>query len=174
MSTLIKAKLKALAGEGKDIELMFNPEDISFTRNVKWEAVQGSKGSVSLLPKINFSGVEPYKFTLKQLLFDTYESRESVMTKYVNVIKEGVETMGRRTDARPPVYLFMWGETYFYCVITSLTYKLTMFLANGTPVRAIVDIALQEVEQNNLPGTKKSASTGENRSTGTAPMRSLG
>jgi Contractile injection system tube protein len=172
MSTLVKAILKAVDGEGKDIELMFNPEEISFTRNVSWVPAKGSKGDSSLLPKINFSAVEPYKFTLKQLLFDTYESRESVMTKYVNVIKTGVEAMNKKTDSRPPVYLFTWGETYFYCVITSLTYKLTMFLANGIPVRAIVDISLQEVEKNNLPGNKKSESTGKSRSTGKSPMRS--
>jgi hypothetical protein len=171
MSTLVKAILEAVDGEGKNIELMFNPEEISFTRNVKWVPVDGSKGDSSLLPKINFSGVEPYKFTLKQLLFDTYESRQSVMTKYVNVIKAGVEAMNKKTDSRPPVYLFKWGETYFYCVITSLTYKLTMFLANGTPVRAIVDISLQEVEKNNLPGPRKSESTGTSRSTGKSPIR---
>jgi hypothetical protein len=158
---LVKAKLVAYNGESDNIELMFNPTDISFSRTVKWESQQGNRGE-SLLPKVNFSGVEPYKFTLKQLLFDTYETKESVM-KYVDIIKQGVETIKREDDKRPPVYIFTWGEEYFHCVITSLTYNLTMFLTNGTPVRAMVDIALQEVDKNNLPQGRKSQSTGNAR-----------
>ena len=150
----------------QDIELMFNPEELSFTRNVKWEPAKASEGS-TLLPKVNFSGVEPYKLILKQLLFDTYESRISVMEKIDN-IKKGVEMCEKSKEKRPPVYLLTWGDDeknkYFHCVITSLTYKLNMFLSDGTPVRALVDITLQEVEKSRLPGTKESKSKKSHRS----------
>ncbi|MBD2533418.1 hypothetical protein H6G97_29190 [Nostoc flagelliforme FACHB-838] len=159
---LQKAKLVAYKSGGtKDIELMFNPTEISFTRTVKWESEQGNR-STELIPKVNFSGVDPYKFTLKQLLFDTYETKESVM-KYINIIKKGVESIDNKPDTRPPVYIFTWGTEYFYCVITSLTYTLNMFLTDGTPVRAMVDISLQEVDKNNIPGGKESASKGKDR-----------
>ena len=62
-------------GKNKDIIIMFNPTEINFSRNVKWEATKASGGE-KLLPKINFSAVEPYKLTLKQLLFDTYETKD--------------------------------------------------------------------------------------------------
>ncbi|MFN8971126.1 MAG: hypothetical protein ACK5XR_20910, partial [Pseudanabaena sp.] len=39
-----------------------------------------------------------------------------------------------------------WGEQYMKCVVTSISYELTMFLADGTPVRAKVSIDLQEVD----------------------------
>ncbi|MFN6518720.1 MAG: hypothetical protein RMY29_030100 [Nostoc sp. CreGUA01] len=159
---LEKAKLVAYNNEAPDIELMFNPTDVSFSRTVKWESKQGNRGT-TLLPKVNFSGVDPYKFTLKQLLFDTYETKESVMTKYIDKIKKGVETIDRANDKRPPVYILTWKTEYFYCVITSLTYTLNMFLTDGTPVRAMVDIALQEVDKNNLPGGRESASRGGSR-----------
>lgn len=159
---LVKAKLVAFNGEAPDIELMFNPTDISFSRSVTWESNKGNRGT-TLLPKVNFSGVEPYKFTLKQLLFDTYETKESVMKKYIDKIKKGVETIDGSPDKRPPVYILTWGSEYFYCVITSLTYTLNMFLTDGTPVRALVDISLQEVDKNNMPGGKESASQGEAR-----------
>jgi hypothetical protein len=158
---LEKAKLKAYNGESDDIEFMFNPTEISFTRAVKWESKQGNRGS-ELLPKVNFSGVNPYKFTLKQLLFDTYETKKSVMEEHINKIKKGVETI-TGGDKRPPVYIFLWKDEYFHCVITSLTYTLNMFLTDGTPVRAMVDISLQEVDKNNIPKGKESASTGANR-----------
>ncbi|MEH2166170.1 MAG: hypothetical protein V7K41_05750 [Nostoc sp.] len=159
---LEKAKLVAHNGEAPNIEFMFNPTDISFSRTVKWESQQGNRGT-ELLPKVNFSGVEPYKFTLKQLLYDTYETKESVMTKYIDKIKKGVETIKGSPDKRPPVYKLTWGSEYFYCVITSLTYTLNMFLTDGTPVRALVDISLQEVDKNNLPKGKASASKGADR-----------
>lgn len=167
-SQLKKATLKARKGEGQDIEFMFNPEEISFTRSVTWESDKGNRGS-QLLPKVNFSGVEPFKFTLKQLLFDTYESKESVM-KYVNMIKKGVEKMDNaKADSRPPVYIFTWSDEYFHCVITSLTYKLNMFLTDGTPVRAIVDISLQEVDPAYSPLNKESKSKNKARTDSKPP-----
>ncbi|MBD2359083.1 hypothetical protein H6G41_31605 [Tolypothrix sp. FACHB-123] len=166
---LQKAKLIAYNGEAPNIEVMFNPTEISFARTVSWKSDPGNRGT-TLLPKVNFSGVEPFKFTLKQLLFDTYETKKSVMDEYINTIKKGVETIEGNPDKRPPVYIFTWGSEYFHCVITSLTYNLTMFLTDGTPVRAMVDIALQEVDKNNLPGNRQSASTGSDR----APDSRLG
>ncbi len=167
---LEKAKLKAYDSGSDDIEFMFNPMEISFTRAVRWESRQGNRGS-ELLPKVNFSGVDPYKFTLKQLLFDTYETKKSVMEEYINKIKKGVETIEGSRDKRPPVYIFMWKSEYFHCVITSLTYTLNMFLTDGTPVRAMVDISLQEVDKNNLPGGRESSSRGRSRTSSPQAQR---
>lgn len=158
---LSKAKLKAYNGEAPDIELMFNPSEISFSRTNNWEKHTGNRGS-TLLPKVNFAGVEPYSLELKQIIYDTYETKESVM-KYIDIIKKGVEACGGNSGTRPPVYQFTWKEEYFYCVMTNLTYTLTMFMSDGTPVRAVVDISLQEVDKNNLPGGVESASKGGDR-----------
>ena len=158
---LEKAMLIAYKDEAEPIKLMFNPTEINFARSVKWEPAKASGGK-GLLPKINFSSVEPYKLNLKQLLFDTYETKMSVM-KYIDIIKAGV-TPEKSKEKRPPVYIFTWGkEKYFHCVITSLSYTLTMFLTDGTPVRAMVDISLQEVEENNIPGGKPDTPKGKNR-----------
>jgi Contractile injection system tube protein len=166
--TLVKAQLLPHDKGVSKIEFMFNPTELSFSRSVSWSSSQGNRGS-TLLPKVNFSGVEPYKFTLKQLLFDTYETEKSVMKEYVNKIKEGVETINSSSGQRPPVYILTWGTEYFYCVITSLTYTLNMFLNDGTPVRAMVDISLQEVDKNNIPEGKKSASKGAARTAQPGP-----
>ncbi|MEG3926622.1 CIS tube protein [Microcoleus sp. D3_18a_C4] len=48
---------------------------------------------------------------------------------------------------RPPVFYFIWGDkNYMCCMVKQLDYKLTMFLPNGTPVRAMVNITLEEVD----------------------------
>ena len=46
-----------------------------------------------------------------------------------------------KADKRTPHYRFVWGERVHLrrCVIEKLTYKLTMFLPDGTPVRAMID-----------------------------------
>jgi hypothetical protein len=61
----------------------------------------------------------------------------------------GSEKVGSQTleTRRPPVFYFIWGEkNYMCCMIKQLDYKLTMFLPNGTPVRAMVNITLEEVD----------------------------
>lgn len=164
---IAKARLVAFSPENAElnIEFMYNPTEISFTRTLEWKSDTGNRGE-TLLPKVNFSGVSPYKFTLSGLLFDTYETKESVMDKYIQKIKKGVEAPPNTPDWRPPVYTFEWGDhKYYHCVVTSLTYKLTMFLADGKPVRAMVDIALQEVDPKNTSGSSKSESKGAARTT---------
>ncbi|PZD71823.1 hypothetical protein C1752_04559 [Acaryochloris thomasi RCC1774] len=152
---LTKAKLEvysALSGNPKEIEFMFNPSELEFTRQVAWHSDRGNRSS-TLLPKVNFSGVDPYTCTLQNLLFDTYETKKSVLAEHINNIKEGV-TAKSSAISRPPVYTLMWSEKYFHCVMTSLNYRLTLFLEDGTPVKAIVNIGLQEVDPSNVAGSK--------------------
>jgi hypothetical protein len=158
---LEKGKLIKVDGDGADIVFMFNPTEISFSRTSNWSSDPGNRGD-ELLPKVNFAGVEPYKFTISKLLFDTYETKESVITKYIENIKKGV-TAPTGQNNRPPVYVFTWRDEYFHCVMTSLTYTLTMFLSDGTPVRASVDITLQEVDKNNPPGGRQAPTTNGSR-----------
>ena len=138
------------SGQAKDIEFMFNPSELDFTRQVNWDYDVGNRGT-TLLPKVNFSGVEPYSFTLQNLLFDTYETKKSVLKEYIDNIKKGA-TARSSNRTRPPVYILTWQDSYFHCVMTSLNYRLTLFLPDGTPVKAIVNIGLQEVDPKILPG----------------------
>ena len=156
---LEKAKLLVHSdptGAAKDIEFMFNPSELNFTRRVNWEYNLGNRGT-TLLPKVNFSGVNPYEFTLQNLLFDTYEQKISVLTAHIDNIKRGV-TAQANAHTRPPVYILTWHDAYFHCVMTNLNYQLTMFLPDGTPVKAIVNISLEEVDPENLPGGRASTS----------------
>ena len=150
---LEKAKLLVHSdptGMAEDITFMFNPTELDFTRRVNWEYDTGNRGT-TLLPKVNFSGVNPYEFTLQNLLFDTYETKKSVLTEHIDNIKKGATAIAN-AHVRPPVYILTWHDAYFHCVITNLNYRLTMFLPDGTPVKAIVNISLQEVDPENLPG----------------------
>jgi Contractile injection system tube protein len=177
--TLEKAKLVPKSGEGKIIEFMFNPTQLSFSRSVTWSA-GGSKGGAHghkdsgvaddrhLLPKTNFSKIGPYSLTISNVIFDTYETRQSVRDLYIKKLEAAVNPIDRYSknpkDKRPPVYHFEWGnEKYIKCVVKTLKYVYEMFLPDGTPVRAKVTLTLQEVDQ--VTATNTDAQPG-NRSAG--------
>ncbi len=76
---LVKAALIPRDGEASSIiRFMFNPEELRFNRSVKIEDMQGARTERGL-PKVNFGFVEPYKLTLSNLIFDTYESGTTVL-----------------------------------------------------------------------------------------------
>jgi hypothetical protein len=150
---LEKAELKVYSdpgGNAKDIKLMFNPTELEFNRRILWDSDVGNRGT-TLLPKVNFSGVQPYEFALRNLLFDTYEKKKSVLKEHIENIMKGA-TSRSNAHTRPPVYIFTWKDKYFHCVMTNLNYRLTLFLEDGTPVKAIVNITLEEVDPENLSG----------------------
>ncbi|MEO1592365.1 MAG: hypothetical protein AAFU71_13905 [Cyanobacteria bacterium J06632_22] len=149
MTTLVKAKLLAQGG-GNNIEFMFNPTELSFSRSMQLNSCDGARTDDGL-PKVSFGSPEAYSLTLSGLIFDTYESGENVIEKHIDKFREAVEFLDGKE--RPPMYIFAWGtQQYIRCFVQSLTYKLTMFLPDGTPVRASVDVTLQEIGETSSSG----------------------
>jgi Contractile injection system tube protein len=134
---------------GDDLKFMFNPPNLSFTRKSDYNNSKGARNTQGH-SKASFSNPTPCKLTLSQIPFDTYEDGESVLKKYIDDFKKAVtfKDRGKDSNKRPPRYTFQWGEQVYFssCVITSLTYKLTMFLKDGTPVRAMLTLTIQEVD----------------------------
>jgi hypothetical protein len=142
--TPVKASL--ISKDGTDnIEFMYNPTLLSFSRTMGLQPSDAR--TIKGLPKVSFAGPEPYSLTINNILFDTYESGTSVMV-HVGKLRQSVVFAG--TLKRPPVYIFTWGtQQYLKCFVKSLSYKLTMFLPDGTPVRAVADLTLQEIDNVN-------------------------
>jgi hypothetical protein len=52
---------------------------------------------------------------------------------------------------RPPKVRFQWGASWsFDAVIASISQKFTLFLPDGTPVRATLDVAFQQIQDEKL------------------------
>lgn len=135
---LVKAKLKASQGDAPDIEFMFNPKELSFEASVSIASNPGVRSSSTGTPNSSVSGLQPATITISNILFDTYESGEDVVEAYIKPFKAAVKFVPDKE--RPPIYTFMWGQTYLEkCMIEKLSYKLTKFLENGRPVRAVID-----------------------------------
>jgi hypothetical protein len=162
---LEKAKLMPAEGGGESLDFMFNPTQLVFSRSAKWEPAKGSRNDGNLLPKVSFSGVDPYQLTISDVLFDTYETGKSV-SEYIRKFQAAVDPPSSQSGAgqgssggsgsnsgkskRPPVYIFRWGaeQTFsFRCVVKKLDFTYTMFLPDGTPVRAKMTLSLQEVDK---------------------------
>jgi len=158
-NTPVKAQLIAQGG-GENIDFMFNPSELEFSRSMQFNRDQGARTSKGL-PKVSFAYPEPYSLNVSNITFDTYESGESVL-KHINKLRKSVEFLD--SAERPPIYLFTWGgQKYITCFVKSLRYKLTLFLPDGTPVRAVADLSLEEVDAT-TPSPALGASSSSNRS----------
>jgi hypothetical protein len=127
-----------------NLEFMFNPTELRFARSTKIKTSEGAR-TAGGLPKVSFANPEPYSLSISNIMFDTYETGGNVMELHINKFRQSVEFAS--TLGRPPVYIFTWGsQQYLKCFVQNLSYRLTMFLPDGTPVRAIVDLSLQEID----------------------------
>ncbi|MGG6296340.1 hypothetical protein ACQ4M4_18270 [Leptolyngbya sp. AN02str] len=160
MTNPVKAKLIAQGG-GDTIEFMFNPVELEFSRSLNLNRSTGARTSEGL-PKISFGSPEPYRLTLSNLTFDTYETGKNVYNEYISKLRKAVEFM--QNKERPPIYLFTWGsQEYLRCFVQTLSYKLTLFLPDGTPVRSIVNLTLEEISETTPAGNTSTPSSGSNR-----------
>jgi nucleoid-associated protein YgaU len=62
----------------------------------------------------------------------------------------------------PPEVAFEWGVFRFVAVITNMTQKFTLFLADGTPVRAQVEVTFtQHKDLNDYPAQNPTSGGGD-------------
>lgn len=149
MGKLERARIYVLKDDGssgtKDdaestIDVCFNPKEYSLDKAVAWD----SEKAFSDAPQPEFTKPAPMSLSVT-LQFDTYEERVSVREKYVKYLEKlslmrkqfsKAPKKDEKKGASPPVILFVWGKFIFKGVVELLSQKYTMFLADGTPVRA--------------------------------------
>ncbi len=142
-------------GDSVVVTCLFNPKEYAFAKQNSW-ARSTKKGSN--VPPLEFSGGQPATLTV-QLFFDTYEGAagtKDVRKEYTDAIWELMMVDDKLKDAktkksRPPKVRFVWGAAWsFDAVITSLTQRFTLFAADGTPVRATMDVTFQQIKDAKL------------------------
>ena len=164
MSQLVKAQLISTDGGGT-IDFMFNPNQLAFNQQINLTKNNGARTGRGL-PKVNFAYPEPVILTINDLIFDTYEQGESVL-KHIKSFQQAVDfaESGAGREKRPPTYVFTWGsQKYIRCFVTKLDYNLTMFLPDGTPVRAKINLTLEEIDESiSQPGMSTPTSNASQR-----------
>ncbi len=162
MSKLVKAQLISTDGGGT-IEFMFNPNQLAFSQQINLTKDRGARTGRGL-PKVSFAYPEPCSLTINDIVFDTYEEGSSVL-KHIKPFEKALNfaESGPGKEKRPPTYVFTWGsQQYIRCFITNLTYNLTLFLPDGTPVRAKINLTLEEIDESTSQpgmGTPRSSAT---------------
>ncbi len=147
-STLVKAKLESQDGGGT-INFMFNPDKLTIKKSITLNEDKGARTAKGL-PKMTFAHPNPKEITISNILFDTYETGGNVLS-YIQPFEKALDFVG--SLKRPPTFLFTWGsQEYIRCFIDEVSYDLTMFLPDGTPVRAVINsLKLKEIDQSIAP-----------------------
>lgn len=146
MSAYAKATLRPRDG-GAELKFMFNPTELAFEGIVETADNPGARSEKSGKPMVSFSNIKASKVTIRDIIFDTFETGENVVSLYISAFQDSVKFAPGKQ--RPPLYCFEWGANVYLecCFVERLNYKLTKFSANGTPVRAIIDsLTLKETD----------------------------
>jgi Contractile injection system tube protein len=138
-------------GEASVVEAQYNPKEVGVDKSVPWQKAATSTGDQ---PEMQFTAAEGRSMSF-ELFFDTYEEGTDVHGAYVSKLLNLAMVMDPSPTApeekkRPPRVMISWGTgglPAFQGVIESLSTKYTMFLPNGTPVRATVSIKIKEASR---------------------------
>lgn len=135
---LEKATITKLQPSSEEkILVMFNPEEYTLSKEINYARV-GVPGLNS--PVLQF--VHGNLQTLEMELFlDTYEAKTDVRLRTSQITN--LLTSDPQTHA-PPVLLFTWSSLSFVCVLGKVTQRFVMFLPDGTPVRARMQVTFNE------------------------------
>ncbi len=130
------------------VPVMFNPEEYTVNRDITYAqtAVPGLSAPIVQFVHGNAQTLE------MELFLDTYEGHRA-SSRVLNQPGADVRTLVRRvTDLMniepsthaPPVLLFTWASLSFTCVLSRANQHFIMFLPDGTPVRARVQVTFSE------------------------------
>lgn len=122
---------------GNRVPVMFNPEEYTLE--------QGNEISEIGIPGLATSPVQYVRGRARslrmELFYDTYERRTDVRAHTGRIIRLLDPDPITHT---PPVLLFLMGAFSFSCVLLEANQQVTMFLPDGTPVRARLSVRFLE------------------------------
>jgi hypothetical protein len=132
---------------GKDISVLFNPTQYQVTESNQFAEV-GIPGVSA--PPLQF--VRGTARTLSmQLFFDTYDpvqdgvKQGSDVRNYTDQI---VNLLALNSETHtPPICRFSWAQFTFVGVLEKADQRFTLFMPDGTPVRATIDVSFKELGQ---------------------------
>lgn len=121
----------------EDVEVLFNPKEYIVEKRTPWKE-QEIFGLDS--PAVEFTLGERKRLSM-ELFFDTSDDKSDVR-EYTDKIEDLM--MVNSDQHRPPLLMFTWGNLKFKCVLEDLVQRFTMFMNDGTPIRAILKVMFKE------------------------------
>ncbi len=129
------------------IPFLFNPKELGIEKGNQFAEVNIPGLSAPILQFVRGNS----RTVTMDLMFDTYEKGTDVreytdqITGWEDGKKKGLMDIDSELHA-PPVCLFVWGVFTFQCIIERVSKKFTMFLPEGIPVRATLNVSLKEYQ----------------------------
>ena len=136
-----KMTIQKVYPPGQPFEVEYNPEEFTLNKDNSFAAQEIPGLSKPLLQYVhgNVATLE------MELFFDTYDKP--------GVKKDDVRTLTRQvTDLlniesethAPPILELSWGTVLFKCVLNRVSQRFILFMQDGTPVRARLNVSFQE------------------------------
>ena len=121
------------------ITVQFNPNQITIEKSVNWDEKPVAERDV---PEFQFTHGQAANFSL-DLFFDTYEDGIDVREHTDLVLSLTAVDVKIH---RPPICQLVWGKlgVFFQGVLESVTQTFSLFLEDGTPVRATLGCTFKE------------------------------
>jgi len=133
---LAKAKI-TIEYSGQSFNVFFNPEEYTLNKdnNFAAQAIPGLSGPLLQFVNGNMRTLE------MELFFDTTDARTDVRSATQKVVSLlDIDS----TLHAPPVLRVSWASLQFRCVLARVSQKFTMFLEDGSPVRARLNVTFNE------------------------------
>ena len=144
-----KLTIQSIEGSRIVVTAMFNPKELTVDKSVEWSRQPASKDDP---PALEFTAAEGRSMSF-ELMFDGFESATDVYATYVANLERlasALDPDGAPDRLRPPRVSVRWGVgklPEFQGVIESVSTKYTMFLPDGTPVRAVCHVIVREASR---------------------------
>lgn len=126
------------------IPVLFNPEEYTLNKDINFAqtTVPGLSAPILQFVSGNMGTLD------MELLVDTYEDHGGKVPANSDVREQtkritDLMNIDPSTHA-PPVLLFTWGSLAFTCVLARVSQRFTLFLPDGTPVRARLTVTFNE------------------------------
>jgi nucleoid-associated protein YgaU len=140
-----------------NLEFQFNPEQLTVTKTVTWSEPK-KPVKYRNAPDLDFGGGQPATFSLDLTFDTTRDEDEKDVRKYTQELLK-LAMLGkwgssgglgghRQRRADPPRVQFQWGKlVLFLAVVTEVSTTYTLFLPDGTPVRATAKVTFKQFDE---------------------------
>lgn len=143
-----KASLVAVDGSA-ELKFRFNPKEYSIQKSATWNRPTNKSAKSSTKPE--FGGVQPQSLSM-ELFFDDWENEDADLLDDIKTLLGWLKPTAESIDKKKPqpqILKLQWGSNHslseFKGFLKSVSVKYTMFKPEGKPVRAMANIALEEV-----------------------------
>jgi hypothetical protein len=136
----------ALGPEREKVAFQFNPRELSVTKSAGWQRLPARRGQTA--GPSEFTGAGPATLSVELFLDDTDTRDGSVATRVDTLLSCCVPTPETREQNKPlpPLVVFFWGVfVSFPAFVTQVSARYTLFAQDGTPLRAVCSVSLEEL-----------------------------